>query len=904
MRHAVCLAVLMVLIVSGCPNVPNPLPQFLSADPQGGSRGEFTDGPPVASPDDTAGEGEGGGEREVVEPDIIRQEGDLLYVLNQHRGLMIVNLDTREVLSQTSARGLPRDLYLRDGRAYVLTSQAQNVSVAEGTVSMSGYSSRLTIVDVDDATAPVLQGQFEIPGDLADSSLVGDILYAVTAEYQYYYDDTPEPVKTQLSETTVSSFDLSDPSAVAAVDELAFDGIGQVVRATSSAIYVAQPDWAADTTAITRVDITDPAGVMELGGIATVPGMVADRFKMDEFAGVLRVFSNTGWNSRQTFITTITAADMTALGQTTLDGAAGETLFATRFDGPRAYAVTYLVIDPLFVIDLSDPANPVVSGELKVPGWSTHIQPMGDRLLALGVDDTEGRRASVSLFDVSDPAAPALLDRESFGSDWTWSTAYEDVKALTVIDDLVIVPFGGWDYNQGGYFNRLQFLTFTDTEVNLHGAVEVDGQAVRSFEHDALYFGVTQEQISVIDGSDLDNPEVVDSIMLAENVVDFLPLADGAGVEVVQRWERNEVVLRAVDDSGAAQGSIAIEGAYYHEFLAAGSRVALLSTVWNDNGYATYQARIIDFTDPEAPTAGAPVDLGIMPDYGYWWDRPMPMGGASPGMAEDAISWYPYGYQAGNNAVISGTFLVVSGSVRDGAVFQPAAAIVDTETKDAPRLVTLPFDEAAGVYAEDGQVFAATKRYMSASGAMLPLSAYYLSTLDAASGTVSEPANVPGQYLDYDAASGLLLTQDWQWSTGFEARLELHASAWDGSGAPEISDTIVLPNYGGLIHADTEHVLIQTYNEGAVLSAFSIDDDFEFETGPVLNTANTYPNVRAVDGDTVYLARDGLLQRYTLGSEWVLRDATELSGWVQTVRLTPTEAILPLGYAGVLRLER
>jgi len=201
-------------------------------------------------------------------------------------------------------------------------------------------------------------------------------------------------------------------------------------------------------------------------------------------------------------------------------------------------------------------------------------------------------------------------------------------------------------------------------------------------------------------------------------------------------------------------------------------------------------------------------------------------------------------------------------------------------------------------------VFAATKRYMSPSGAMLPLSAYYLSGLDPESGTVSEPVNVPGQYLDYDPARGLLLTQDWQWSSGCEARLELHASAWDGAGSPEISDTLVLPTYGGPVHADTRHVLLQTYNGGAVLSAFSIDDNLEFVAGPVLSKPNAYPNVRAVDGDTVYLALDGLLERYTLGNDWVLRDATELSGWVQAVRLTSTEAVLPLGYAGVLRLDR
>ena len=84
-----------------------------------------------------------------------------------------------------------------------------------------------------------------------------------------------------------------------------------------------------------------------------------------------------------------------------------------------------------------------------MPGWSTHIEPQGDRLIALGVDDTDGRRVSVSLFDVTDPANPGLIDRESFGEDWAWSSAYDDVKAFTVLEDTLIVPFSGYSSESG-----------------------------------------------------------------------------------------------------------------------------------------------------------------------------------------------------------------------------------------------------------------------------------------------------------------------------------------------------------------------------------------------------------------------------------------------------------------------
>src|SRR6185295_13039132 len=91
--------------------------------------------------------------------------------------------------------------------------------------------------------------------------------------------------------------------------------------------------------------------------------------------------------------------NVTPLGQTQI--MQNESLEAVRFDGPRGYAVTFFRTDPLFVLDLSDPANPIVAGNLEVPGFSTHIEPRGDRLIAVGIDDTDGQRPAVAYYDVS-----------------------------------------------------------------------------------------------------------------------------------------------------------------------------------------------------------------------------------------------------------------------------------------------------------------------------------------------------------------------------------------------------------------------------------------------------------------------------------------------------------------------
>lgn len=85
--------------------------------------------------------------------------------------------------------------------------------------------------------------------------------------------------------------------------------------------------------------------------------------------------------------------------------------------GPRAYAITYNQTDPLFVLDLSDPAYPEQRGELHMPGFMFHLEPHGDRLLGLGVDRNDAQGSlNVSLFDVSDPDDPIMLKRVAFAT--------------------------------------------------------------------------------------------------------------------------------------------------------------------------------------------------------------------------------------------------------------------------------------------------------------------------------------------------------------------------------------------------------------------------------------------------------------------------------------------------------
>ncbi|MDI6711125.1 MAG: beta-propeller domain-containing protein [Bacillota bacterium] len=156
----------------------------------------------------------------------------------------------------------------------------------------------------------------------------------------------------------------------------------------------------------------DGAAVTYLGR-GEVPGRVLNQFSMDEYRGCFRIattsdgFSFTGpWVTRNNVY--VLDKDMRTVGR--LEGlAAGERIYAARFMGERCYLVTFRQVDPLFVIDLQDPANPRALGELKIPGYSNYLHPYDENhLLGIGKEIAEGREAGlkIALFDVRDPAHP------------------------------------------------------------------------------------------------------------------------------------------------------------------------------------------------------------------------------------------------------------------------------------------------------------------------------------------------------------------------------------------------------------------------------------------------------------------------------------------------------------------
>jgi len=251
----------------------------------------------------------------------------------------------------------------------------------------------------------------------------------------------------------------------------------QTVYASTDRVVVATPrwpEWGPDgeivsssddyTTALHTFDITDPTTARYVAS-GSVRGSLLNQFSMSEWQGNLRVATTESapWDRREnseSFVTVLgeNGGHLKELGRVGGIGK-GEQIFSVRFLGAKGYVVTFRQVDPLYTLDLSDPANPSVTGELKIPGFSTYLHPVSDtHLIGIGTDgDDDGRTFGtvMSLFDVSDPTNPTRTDKVALGPEFSngeEGDSHTDVdgdsKAFTYWDNIGIVPVSWYRYNQ------------------------------------------------------------------------------------------------------------------------------------------------------------------------------------------------------------------------------------------------------------------------------------------------------------------------------------------------------------------------------------------------------------------------------------------------------------------------
>ena len=222
-----------------------------------------------------------------------------------------------------------------------------------------------------------------------------------------------------------------------------------------------------------------------------VKGRVLNQFAMDEYQGYLRIATTTGRLPSPDVHSTMTVLQHRGgalMELAKLDKLAPkEDIRSVRFDGDRAYVVTFKKTDPLFVFDLSSPASPKIRAELKIPGFSTYMHMMDkDHLLTIGYDaDEQGSFAwftgvMFQIFDVSDPTNPVRTHKEVIGTRGSSSAALNNHLAFNYFAprDMLALPMTVCEGGEGGgsYGSTMTFSGLMVYDATATGGFQLRGK--------------------------------------------------------------------------------------------------------------------------------------------------------------------------------------------------------------------------------------------------------------------------------------------------------------------------------------------------------------------------------------------------------------------------------------------
>ena len=430
----------------------------------------------------------------VDEADILKNDGEYLYYVNQNR-LFILKAFPANEMKVMSSLTIPS--YRSDTQLYV---QGDRMALVYSEYPPGGDpAASIQVYDISDRANPLQVKSFSQKGSMLSSRMQDGRIYLISTQWvnldfklnngvipeadilPAVYADGEEqllpakciailPGAEEPSYLVLSSFDLH--SEQTQTESAAILGAGGQIYCNAEALYVACQQygmstfarstslWAGvgDKTVIYRFDLL-PDGKIKVGPSGEVAGSPLNQFSMDEYQGHFRI-ATTGWSEKSNRINMVTVLDKDLKQVGIIDNIApGESIQSVRFLGPAGYVVTFLQTDPLFALDLADPSKPKITGELKLPGFSAYLHPWdATHLIGVGPDgDDNGTNGhlKISLFDVSNPAAPREADRVIIKDSWT--DIQSNHKIFTVCAEKSLFGLPVYD----GYYSGSTFYTFS-----------------------------------------------------------------------------------------------------------------------------------------------------------------------------------------------------------------------------------------------------------------------------------------------------------------------------------------------------------------------------------------------------------------------------------------------------------
>lgn len=415
-------------------------------------------------------------EEGVGEGDIVKTDGKNLYVVNGEKiNIVGAGSTEMELLAQIEPEegSYPSEVYAQDGYLAVVYTKSE---YSDGTNGYDGYYRDYTCADVYDVSNPEEPekiGGITQSGYFNTMRIRGGYVYLLSSFYAdtgaargnqpaYIPEVQGKLISTDCiympqgrmgnSYTVISSFDLDDPEGH--TDSKAVFGNTGICYVSTENIYITESIYGESDSDVNQTSIRKVSygeGILEAAGQTKLSGVLNDSFSIDEYDGYLRLVTTVTKTEGQTRgIVPLLAPEpsesnslyvldenLKIVGEIR-DLAEGESVYSARFMGKTGYFVTFRQVDPLFSVDLSDPAAPKILGELKIPGFSEYLHPYGDGLLlGIGMDvdesgvTTEG--VKLSMFDISDPSDVREVQKyvieDMYGTDvYDYRSVFADVE--------------------------------------------------------------------------------------------------------------------------------------------------------------------------------------------------------------------------------------------------------------------------------------------------------------------------------------------------------------------------------------------------------------------------------------------------------------------------------------------
>lgn len=440
----------------------------------------------------------------VDEGDIIKNDGKYLYHLTDNSLVIseIAPVSKMKVLSRTEFDKLnASELYLTEDQVIVLgTYHRENYEKYFG----ENYTKAL-IYDISDRTSLKLLKEVEVSGYYNSSRLIDNCLYFVANKnvYPYMFDEDYDvmplyrdsavneglvevsceeiryfPENKCNSYMTTVGVNLEEPDKSA--DISTYLGYSDSIYSSKENMYVTFEKYdrknSEDVALRSMIPVSSnvvtkiyrfrlEAGKMNCKATGEVPGSILNQFSMDENDGYFRIATTTGsmtgtgeaQSKNHMFVLN---SDLETVGKIE-DIAPGESIYSVRYMGDRAYMVTFRKVDPLFVMDLSEPTAPKILGKLKIPGYSDYLHPYDENhIIGFGkdaavVNNEEGswgwadddnlaayyQGMKIAMFDVTDPNHPVEMWKEEIGDRGTESELLHNHKALLFSKEKNLLAF-------------------------------------------------------------------------------------------------------------------------------------------------------------------------------------------------------------------------------------------------------------------------------------------------------------------------------------------------------------------------------------------------------------------------------------------------------------------------------